>query len=112
MAYAVIRHYRASAELIDELGRRPGEVENLIEAFPVSRADYLARSKEGGFSITVFADQAGAEESVRVARQYIQDNVSDVAGEPPEVLQGEVTISFAGRGVGRERLREPPGQPP
>jgi hypothetical protein len=35
---------------------------------------------------------------VRVARQYIQDNVSDVAGEPPEVLQGEVTISFTGQG--------------
>ena len=98
MAYAVIRHYRASAELIDELGRRPGEVENLIRGVPGFQSYYLARSKEGGFSITVFADQAGAEESVRVARQYIQDNVSDVAGEPPEVLQGEVTISFAGEG--------------
>ena len=98
MAYAVIRHYKGSAELIDELGRRPGEVENLIRGVSGFQSYYLARSTEGGFSISVFADQAGAEESVRAARQYIQDNVSDVAGEPPEVLQGEVTISFAGQG--------------
>ncbi len=98
MAYAVIRHYKGSAELIDELGRRSGEVENVIRGVSGFQSYYLARSAEGGFSISVFSDQAGAEESVRAARQFIQDTVSDLAGDPPEVLQGEVTISFTGEG--------------
>jgi heme-degrading monooxygenase HmoA len=98
MAYAVIRHYKGSAELIDELGRRSGEVENLIRGVAGFQSYYLARSQEGGFSISVFRDKAGAEESVRAARQFIQDTVPDVAGDPPEVVQGEVTISFTGEG--------------
>ena len=98
MAYAVIRHYKGSAELIDELGRRSGEVEDLIRNIPGFLSYYLARSQEGGFSVSVFSDKAGVEESVRAAKQYIQDNVPDVAGEPPEVIQGEVTISFTGQG--------------
>jgi len=98
MAYAVIRHYQGSAELIDELGRRPGEVESLIRAVPGFQSYYLVRSQDGGFSISVFKDQAGAEESVRAARQFIQDTVSHLAGEPPEVVQGEVIISFTGEG--------------
>ena len=98
MAYAVIRHYKGSAELIDELGRRAGEVENVIRGVSGFQNYYLVRSDGGGFSVSVFEDRAGAEESVKAARQFIQDNVANVAGEPPEVIQGEVTISFTGQG--------------
>jgi len=98
MAYAVIRHYKGSVELIDELGRRPGEVESLIRGVSGFQSYYLVRSDDGGFSVSVFEDRAGAEESVKAARQYIQENLADLAGEPPEVVQGEVTISFTGQG--------------
>jgi heme-degrading monooxygenase HmoA len=98
MAYAVIRHYKGSTELIDELGRRPGEVESLIRGVPGFQNYYLVRSDGGGFSVSVFEDRAGAEESVKAARQYIQDNIANLAGEPPEVIQGEVIISFTGQG--------------
>ena len=98
MAYAVIRHYKGSAELIDELGRRPGEVEDLIRGVSGFQSYYLVRTDDGGFSVSVFEDRAGAEESVKVARQYIQDTMANLAGEPPEVTQGEVTISFTGQG--------------
>ena len=97
MAYAVIRHYKGSSELIDELGRRPGEVEDLIRGVSGFQSYYWSAPTDGGFSVSVFQDQAGAEESVRAARQYIQDNIANVAGEPPEVIQGEVTISFTGQ---------------
>jgi heme-degrading monooxygenase HmoA len=98
MAYAVIRNYKGSGELIDELGRRPGEVEDLIRGVSGFQQYYLVRSDDGGFSVSVFEDRAGAEESVKVARQFIQDTLSDVAGAPPEVIQGEVTITFSGQG--------------
>ena len=98
MAYAVIRHYKGSGELIDELGRRAGEVENLIRGVSGFQNYYLVRSDDGGFSVSVFEDRAGAEESVKAARQFIQDTLADVAGAPPEVIQGEVTITFSGQG--------------
>ena len=50
MAYAVIRHYKGSAELIDELGRRAGEVENVIRGVSGFQDYYLVRSDDGGFS--------------------------------------------------------------
>ena len=56
MAYAVIRHYKGSAELIDELGRRPGEVESLIRGVSGFQSYYLVRSDGGGFSVSVFED--------------------------------------------------------
>jgi hypothetical protein len=73
-------------------------VENLIRGVSGFQNYYLVRSDDGGFSVSVFEDRAGAEESVKAARQFIQDNVANVAGEPPEVIQGEVTISFNGQG--------------
>jgi hypothetical protein len=41
----------------------------------------------------VYADRAGAEESVRSAREYLQKNLSEV-GSSPDVLQGESVIHF------------------
>ncbi|MCU1678457.1 MAG: hypothetical protein JWM93_3215 [Frankiales bacterium] len=95
MAYAVIRHYRSSFALMEELGRRPDEVEDLIRGVAGFLQYYLVRTDEGGFSVSVFTDRVGADESVKVAAQWIRDNVPDVAGDPPEVLAGDVTISFA-----------------
>ena len=34
MPYVVIRHYKESTKLIDELERRSADVENLIKAIP------------------------------------------------------------------------------
>jgi heme-degrading monooxygenase HmoA len=96
MAYAVIRHYKGSPALIEELGRRREDVESLIRGVGGFQQYYLVRTDDGGFSVSVFADQEGADESVRAARKYIQDNVADVAGDPPEVIAGSVTISFSG----------------
>jgi hypothetical protein len=33
-----------------------------------------------------------------VAAQFIRDNIPDVAVDPPQVIAGDVMISFAGKG--------------
>jgi hypothetical protein len=91
--YVVIRHYKDSTKLIDELTQRSGEVENVIRRVPGCVAYSLVRCETGGFSVSVFEDRAGAEESVRVAREYVQQNLPGISG-PPEVIQGEAVISF------------------
>jgi len=83
MPYVVIRHYKESTKLIDELEQRPDEVENLIRGIQGFIAYNLVRSEGGGgFSVSVYQDRAGAEESVRAAREYIKQTVPDVSGAP------------------------------
>jgi len=93
MPYAVIRHYKDSSKLIDELERRSDDVESLIRGIAGFIAYDLVRTDSGGFSVNVYADRAGAEESVRSAREDLQQNLSEV-GSSPEVLQGESVIHF------------------
>jgi heme-degrading monooxygenase HmoA len=93
MPYVVIRHYKESTKLIDELEQRSADVENLIKGIPGFIAYNLVRSETGGFSVSVYEDRSGADESVRAAREYLQENLPGVAG-PPEVIQGDAVISF------------------
>ena len=86
MAYAVIRNYKGASQLIDELQQRSDEVEQLIRGIPGLVHYVLVRSDDGGFSVSVYENREGAEESVRQARDYVQKNLSDVA-VAPEVLQ-------------------------
>jgi len=93
--YVVIRHYKGSTKLIDELEQRSGDVENLIRGNPGFITYYLVRSESGGFSVSVFEDRAGAEQSTRAARDYLQQNLSDVRSEPPEIIEGPAVVSFS-----------------
>ena len=93
MAYVVIRHYKDSSKLIDELAQRSDEVESLIRGVPGFVAYNLVRSESGGFSVSVYEDRAGAEQSVVAAREYVQQTLPGLAG-PPQVIEGEALISF------------------
>ena len=94
MPYVVIRHYKDGSKLIDELERRREDVENLIRGISGFIGYNLVRTESGGFSVSVYEDRAGAEESVRAAREYTQQNLPGVSG-PPEVIQGDAVISFS-----------------
>jgi heme-degrading monooxygenase HmoA len=93
--HAVIRHYRGNAALADALVERSGEVEELIRGVDGFVAYYLVKTSDGTASISVFEDQAGTDESTRLAAAFVKENVASVAGDPPEVLEGETVIHFA-----------------
>ena len=94
MPYVVVRHYKDSGKLTDELAQRSDEVENVIRGVPGFVAYNFVRSDNGGFSVSVYEDRAGAEQSIVAAREYLQQNLPGVGG-PPEVIQGEAVISFS-----------------
>jgi hypothetical protein len=50
----------------------------------------LARSDDGGFSVTVCQDQAGIEESVQKARDWIARNAAHTAAGAPQVSSATV----------------------
>ena len=52
----------------------------------------LIRTDEGGVSVTVCQDKAGTDESLQVARNWIQENASNLGTSPPSVSEGSIIL--------------------
>lgn len=95
--HAVVRSYSGTGakELFDLLEQRLAEVESLIRAVQGFVAYSLIRTNEGGITVTVCQDKAGTDESLRVARDWIQQNASDLKTSPPAVSEGPVLLHLS-----------------
>ena len=92
--HTVVRHYKGSSKLIDELVNREADVRRLIGEVDGFVAYYLIRTDDGGASISVYRDAAGTAESTKRAAAYLKENLDGVAAGPPEIIDGESVISF------------------
>lgn len=94
--YAVVRNYSGAgaSRLFDVLEERKRDVEALMGDVPGLKSYTLLRSGDGGVSVTVCDDQAGAEQSLKVAREWIQKNASDTGATAPAVTQGTVLLQI------------------
>jgi hypothetical protein len=90
--YATIRRYEGDSGLADRLAERGDEVRALISGVAGFRAYYLVRSDDGSASITVCDTREGAEESNRVAAEWLRENLPDAATTAPRVTAGEVVL--------------------
>ncbi len=90
--YAVIRKYQFAPSDGEEVDRKVREVfVPLVKKAPGFVAYYWLDTGEGtGASLTVFEDQAGAEESVRIAADFVQQHLAGMSFSSPEITQGEV----------------------
>ncbi len=93
--YATIRSYSGGSGFTDALVEHESDVRQLINQIGGFRAYYLVRTSDGNaVTVSVFDDQAGAEESTRAAAAWVGENLADLAISPPQVTTGEVTLSF------------------
>lgn len=93
--YATVRSYAGSGNLVEALVENESSVRELISGIDGFRAYYLIRTDDGGaVSVSVYDDQAGREESNRVAAAWIRENLPDLAVGPPQVSAGEVVIAI------------------
>jgi hypothetical protein len=94
--HAVIRTYSGAGakQLFDLLEQRKADVEAVIRKVPGLTSYTLLRSGDGGISVTVCNDKAGADESVKVARDWIQKNASNTGARPPDVMEGSVILQI------------------
>jgi hypothetical protein len=71
--HAVVRNYAGAGakQLFDLLEQRKADVEAVIRKVPGLMSYTLLRSGDGGVSVTVCEDKAGADESLKVARDWI-----------------------------------------
>jgi hypothetical protein len=93
--HTVVRHYKGSSKLIDELVTRESDVRELISTVDGFVAYYLIRTEDGGASISVFNNAAGTAESTKRAAAYLKENLDGVAAGPPEIIEGEAVINFS-----------------
>src|SRR5262245_18623730 len=94
--HAVVRNYsgKGAKELFGVIEKNKTEVEKLIRSIKGFVSYSLVRTSEGGFSVSVYQDKAGADESVRVARDWIKKNASDTGAAAPTVSEGAVILQL------------------
>ncbi len=95
--HAVVRNYSGSGsnELFELLEQRKSEVEDIIRGVSGFVAYLLIRTDDGGVTVTVCQDKAGTDESLQVARDWIQQNAADLGTSPPAVSEGSVVLNLS-----------------
>lgn len=90
----VIREYsgKGAKELFDVLEKNKAEVESLLRSVKGLVSYTLARSSDGGFSVTVCQDQAGIDESVQKARDWVAKNAAHTGASAPQVSKATVIV--------------------
>ena len=70
------------------------DIRQVIGGINGFKAYYLLKIAEGTTTISVFEDQAGAEESNRAAAAWLAENLPDLEIAAPYVTAGEVLVGF------------------
>ena len=92
--YATIRIYGEAEGLADAVAPHKVEIVALLREIDGFRSYYMVKTGPvSATSITVCDDQAGAEASNQVARNYIATNLAHLSVSAPEVHVGEVAMS-------------------
>ena len=94
--YAVIRTYLGTGakELFGLLEQRNADVEATLRTVPGLVSYTLLNTGDGGTSVTVCTDKAGSDASLKVARELIQKNASNIHSNPPIVTEGPVIVQI------------------
>jgi hypothetical protein len=90
--FAVIRHYHFDKSKSAEIDRiiQEGFVPLIKKANGFVRYYWLDTGNGEGASLSVFKDEAGAEESVRLAAGFVHEHMSKLLTQKPEVIEGPV----------------------
>jgi hypothetical protein len=95
--HAVVRTYTGAgaSQLFDILEEHKADIHATLQKVTGMVSYTLMRQGDGGMSVTVCADKAGTDESLRVARDWIKNNASPVHANPPAVTEGEVIVQIS-----------------
>ena len=92
--HTVVRSYsgKGAAELFDLLDKRKADVEREMRAVKGFVSYTLVRTSDGGFSVTTCQDKAGVDDSLKRAKDWIQQNAGGTGVGAPKVSEGSVMI--------------------
>jgi hypothetical protein len=89
-----IRTYsgKGAKELFDVLEKHQADVEKLLKSVKGLVGYTLARSRDGGFSVTVCQDKAGVDESIQKAKDWIAKNAESTGVVEVKISEGAVIL--------------------
>ena len=99
--HAVVRNYsgKGAKALSDLIEKNKVEVESLIRSVKGFVSYSLVRTSRGGFSVSVYEDKAGTDESIRVARDWVSKNAGKTGAAAPTIFRGHghsaIEVTFA-----------------
>ena len=90
--YGVIRHYHFSPENGPEIDQMVREdfVPLIKQAPGFIRYYWLDSGKGEGISLSLFNDKAGADESVRLAADWVRVRLRRLVTRQPDVIEGMI----------------------
>jgi len=90
--FAVVRHYHFKPEDGDKIDKliQEGFVPLIKKAKGFIRYYWLDTGAGEGASLSVFQDKAGADESIRLAADFVKAKLSGLLNQKPEVIEGAV----------------------
>jgi hypothetical protein len=90
--FAVIRHYHFDKKNSAAIDRaiREDFVPIVQRAKGFQHYYWLDTGNGEGASFGLFNDKTGADESVRLAADYVRDNLSNLLTQQPEVIEGPI----------------------
>jgi hypothetical protein len=90
----VVRKYsgKGATALVDLLQKNSAEVQSIMRSVKGFVSYALARSSDGGFSVTICQDIAGIGESGQKAKDWIIKNAAGTGAPAPEISMGEVIV--------------------
>ncbi|MDH3669564.1 MAG: hypothetical protein OES46_00160 [Gammaproteobacteria bacterium] len=91
--YASIRRYKVDSGTEAEIARRANEgFVPIISKASGFVAYYIVNAGNGIVaSVSIFQDQAGADESTAMAAAWVKESLASLLPNPPEITAGEVT---------------------
>jgi hypothetical protein len=94
--YTIVRSYfgKGSKELFDVVEKNKADVEKLMRSVKGFVSYAIVRTGDGGFTVTVCNDKAGADDSVEKARDWIAKNAAGTGVAPPTISGGPNVLDF------------------
>ena len=95
--YVVVRDYRGEAsDVVAQAKQREDSLKETMRGIKGLVGYYIVDTGNGGLaSVSISEDQAGADESIRVAANWVRENMAQWAPNPPTIIQGDVAIDIS-----------------
>ena len=92
--FAAIRRYHTDPDSLEEVARKVNEGFVPLITEMSGFVAYMALNADQGEygTVSIFEDQASAEESNRVAEEWVNENVRELLPNPPDYAAGEVVV--------------------
>jgi hypothetical protein len=94
--HAMVRSFSGpgAKELVDIIEQKKSDVEKVLRSVKGLASYTMVRTKDGGFSVSVWQDKPAVDEVHKKALEWIKQNASHTKVAAPTVTEGAVVLQL------------------